>query len=143
VNMLHTAAIVTWMGGLICVVFIVAPAGNASRALDVFNRFGKVAEKSMAVIIVTGVVQSARLHGGVVSIFTTPHGQLLVAKLLVFIFIVWLAARNRRVLFTSAGDMVDRPAVTRREIVMASLIEVGLGIVVLLVTAALVAASLS
>lgn len=143
VDMLHTAAIAAWMGGLVTVVFIVAPAGDAVRAVDVFDRFGKVAERSMAIIVVTGVVQSARLHGGLGSIFTTPHGRLLLLKLAAFAFIVWLAARNRRTLFTTESRTLGRPVATRREIVKASLIEVGLGIVVLVVSAAMVSASLT
>jgi copper transport protein len=142
VGMVHTAAIAVWMGGLVTVVFVVAPSGNATWAVDVFNRFGRFAGRAMALIIVTGVVQSARLHGGVSSLVSTSHGQLLLVKLTIFLLIVRLANRNRRVLFSAQSTSVDRPVATRREVVKASLTEVGLGIVVLLVSAAMVSASL-
>lgn len=143
VGMAHTAAIAVWMGGLVTVVFVVAPSGNATWAVDVFHRFGRFAGRAMALIIVTGVVQSARLHGGIGSLVSTSHGRLLLVKLAVFLFIVRLAARNRRVLFSAQSGSVDRPVATRREVVKASLTEVGLGIVVLLVSAAMVSASLT
>ena len=141
VDVLHTAAATTWLGGLAALVFIVIPQVDTERGVAAFDRFGHVAERAVAVLVVTGIIQMLRLHGYPLSMLTNRHGLLLIFKILLVALMLWLAARNRRELGAQRRREAMQPRTLRRLLVRASLIETAIGGVVLVVTSVLVATS--
>ncbi len=141
VDVLHTAAAATWLGGLAALVFIVIPQVDTERGVAAFDRFGHVAERAVAVLVVTGIIQMLRLHGYPLSMLTNRHGLLLIFKISLVGWMLWLAARNRRELGAQRRREAMQPRTLRRLLVRASLIETAIGGVVLVVTSVLVATS--
>jgi copper transport protein len=141
VDVLHTAAATTWLGGLAALVFIVIPQVDTERGVAAFDRFGQVAERAVAVLVVTGIIQMLRLHGYPLSMLTNRHGLLLIFKISLVGWMLWLAARNRRELGAQRRREAMQPRTLRRLLVQASLIETAIGGVVLVVTSVLVATS--
>jgi copper transport protein len=141
VDVLHTAAAATWLGGLAALVFIVIPQVDTERGVAAFDRFGHVAERAVAVLVVTGIIQMLRLHGYPLSMLTNRHGLLLMFKISLVALMLWLAARNRRELGAQRRREAMQPRTLRRLLVRASLIETAIGGVVLVITSVLVATS--
>ena len=141
VDVLHTAAAATWLGGLAALVFIVIPQVDTERGVAAFDRFGHVAERAVAVLVVTGIIQMLRLHGYPLSMLTNRHGLLLIFKISLVGWMLWLAARNRRELGAQRRREAMQPRTLRRLLVRASLIETAIGGVVLVITSVLVATS--
>ena len=140
-DVLHTAAAAVWLGGLAALLFVVVPVVQGDSALVAFRRFGVPAQRAVAVIAVTGVVQTARLHGGVTSLFTGGHGLLLLAKVSLVAMMLRLAARNRRLLHSGAAPGGLRAGRTREIVLRATAREAALGLGVIALTAVLVAVS--
>ena len=139
VDVLHTAAAATWLGGLAALVFVVIPKVDTERGVAAFDRFGRVAERAVAALVVTGIIQMLRLHGNPLSMLTNRHGLLLIVKISLVALMLWLAARNRRELGAQRRRESTQPKTLRRLLVRASLIETAIGAVVLVITSVLVA----
>ena len=139
VDVVHTAAASTWLGGLAALVFVVIPKVDTERGVAAFDRFGRVAERAVAVLVVTGIIQMLRLHGNPLSMLTNRHGLLLIFKISLVALMLWLAARNRRELGAQRRRESTQPKTLRRLLVRASLIETAIGAVVLVITSVLVA----
>ena len=139
VDVLHTAAAATWLGGLAALVFVVIPKVDTERGVAAFDRFGHVAERAVAVLVVTGIIQMLRLHGNPLSMLTNRAGLLLILKISLVALMLWLAARNRRELGAQRRRESTQPKTLRRLLVRASLIETAIGGIVLVITSVLVA----
>jgi len=97
-DVIHVLAISAWLGGLAVVLAVVIPSVKPDQALPAFLRFGYAAERAVPIIIITGLVQSFRLHQSVGSLLTSDHGLLLLAKTGVVLAMLSLGNRNRKVL---------------------------------------------
>ena len=90
-DMIHLAAISTWVGALLVLAFI-------SRGSDVENeakRFSQMATWSMPIVVVTGVVQGLHLMGGISTITQSNFGKLLLLKTLLVACVVLLGSKAR------------------------------------------------
>jgi copper transport protein len=141
VDMAHTAASAIWLGGLIVLIFLVAPRIEDAHLLNVFMKFGDVAKFAVITIIVTGVIQTLRLHSGITTLFTSSHGQILLLKLVVVALMLKVGDINRRRLLRYAGSPSVAIERKRALLVRASCTEAAIGAVVVAVTAALVTSS--
>jgi copper transport protein len=141
VDVAHTAAVVYWLGGLAALLLVVAPRLGVHDAVAAYRRFGHGARIAVPVIIATGVVQTARLHGGVTTLFTTGHGRLMIVKLALVAVMLRYADRNRRLLARSPMTVSDLRL--RRDLTVTALAETGVGLGVIAVTAVLVTSSLT
>lgn len=117
VDVVHLAAAAVWLGGLAMVVFAVV----ADTA--VVRRFSSVAFVAVIVIAATGALQSWRQVGSLDALRHTTYGNLLVAKVALFVGMVALAAWSRRWLRRAAGESLRRS--------VAAEAAVGVGVVVL------------
>ena len=142
VDMAHTAAATVWLGGLTVLVFIVIPTVSTEQGVRAFLRFSPVARAAVITLAATGVLQTARLHDGLSSLFGSSHGRLLLLKIVLVVGMLRFAAINQRVLRDSARLTRGTPAEQRRRLTRASVVEAGIGLAVVVVTAALVSASL-
>jgi copper transport protein len=125
----HLAAGALWLGGLVIVAVVVLRRLGEEEAGRVATRFSSVAAVCVAVVVVTGAVQSWRQLGSVAGLQDTTYGRLLVVKVVLVAVVVVLGAMSRSRL--RAGDRSLRSSVRAEAL---------LGAVVLVVTSLLVAA---
>lgn len=141
VDVVHTASVAVWLGGLSVFALLVAPGLSAEQVLEGFRRFGRVAQWAVVLIVVTGVIQTLRLHTTLVTLLTESHGRWLALKLVVVAMMLRVGDINRRRMLRNLPEESDvvssHVAMVRR----ASLTEVALGGVVMLLTTVLVTSS--
>jgi putative copper resistance protein D len=95
---LHLGGVAFWLGALLPLRQMCGAAGDADQALvlaDVADRFGRIAQHVVAVLIVAGVAYAALLLGSVTALLTTGYGRALLVKILLVAGLLGLAARNR------------------------------------------------
>jgi putative copper resistance protein D len=119
----HLLGAGAWLGGLAALValFTRLVRSPTTRAMDacaeVTARFGNWAALSVAVIILTGIVNACYLLPGVRALLETPYGNILLLKLLVFSIMLVIAAANRTrltvILRADGGDAAARLAAAR------------------------------
>ncbi len=138
-DVIHVLAVSAWLGGLALLLAVVIPAVTSEQAITAFIRFGQAAERAVPLIIVTGLIQSFRLHQNVGSLFTSDHGMLLLSKIGVVLGILSLGNRNRKVLRNRKSFIGPRAGISRAQIVQRSIYELIFGAVAIGITSVLVA----
>ena len=137
-DVLHTASISVWLGGLIAIVFVVLPMVDPEQGMQSFSRFSYIAKRAVALIVVTGSIQTLRLHGNPISLLSNSHGLLLLLKIALVGFMLWLAYGNEQIVqrfqLSQSGSLTQSRDRLRR----ASITELLVGLIVILVTAILV-----
>ena len=137
-DVLHTVSISVWLGGLIAIVFVVLPMVDPEQGLQSFSRFSYIAKRAVALIVITGSIQTLRLHGNPLSLFANSHGLLLLLKIALVGFMLWLAYGNEQIVqrfqLSQSGSLTQSRDRLRR----ASITELLVGLIVILVTAILV-----
>jgi len=97
----HLLAAGAWLGGLLPLAYVLAVArqspsperyGDANIAL---LRFSGIGYTAVAVLVVSGLINSWFLIGSVSALLDSPYGQLLLAKVCLFAGMLTLAAANR------------------------------------------------
>jgi copper transport protein len=133
----HHAAAAAWIAGLAIVGWIVIPTTTPDVLISAVRRFSRVAAVSVAVLIVTGLIQTVRLVGTPMNLLDADHGRYLVAKLVVLAGMLGIANVNRRRIDTRLDDpsTVDRHLGSLRKAVVA---EFAIGLVIVAITAAMV-----
>ena len=139
-QMTHLIAAGLWLGGLVPLGLLlrraVRPDGAAyvplaRAALPHFSQAGYVA---VALIALTGTVNSIMLVGSFHGLVATPYGRLLIAKLALFIAMVGLALVNR---FRLMPRLSEAPGVPLRALYRSVMVEQALGLAILAVVAVL------
>ena len=90
-DMIHLAAISTWVGALLALAVISKDNNVENEA----KRFSLMATWSMPVVVVTGVVQGLHLLGGISTITETNFGKLLLLKTLLVGAVVVFGSKAR------------------------------------------------
>ncbi len=108
-TVVHLAAMSIWFGGLVLVVLAPAPGGFWATV----TRFSPWALGSVAALAITGGINGWRQLGSLSGLTDSSYGRWLVVKLVLVVFVVGLAAFNRRTIHTR-GD--DAGALVRRSI---------------------------
>ena len=141
-DVVHTAAASIWLGGLAVLVLFISPLVSSRDLFRSFQRYGQVAKPAVIALVVTGVVQTLRLHGGIGSLFTESHGRLLLLKIALVAITLRLGDINRK---RVSSKMMENPHIfdTRMAVLLRmGTMEIVSGTAILAVTAALVGASL-
>ena len=140
-DVIHSAAAAAWLGGLIVFVLFVVPSLQPAQSFEAFRRFGDVAKYAVIAMVATGVIQTLRLHGSIITLFTQNHGRWLLLKLVLVALMLKIGDINRRRLLRKMPDndeaFAGRVALLRR----ASITEIANGGLVMVVTAFLVSSS--
>mgnify|MGYP000011418841 FL=1 len=140
-DVIHTAAAAAWLGGLIIFVLFVIPSLQPAQSFEAFRKFGDMAKYAVIAMVATGVIQTLRLHGSIITLFTQNHGRWLLLKLVLVALMLKIGDINRRRLLRKMPDndeaFAGRVALLRR----ASITEIVNGGLVMLVTAFLVSSS--
>ena len=100
VDGLHLLAAGSWLGALVPLISVLgrASAGGEAERVAAARRFSTLGIAAVCAIFLSGVLNTASTVGDFFSILDTPYGELLVAKVALFVVIVVLAAVNRVVL---------------------------------------------
>ena len=143
VDIAHHAAAALWITGLLVVGLFATRQLSGPRLAPVVERLSTAAGVAVAVIVLTGIIQSLRLVGSPGDLLAADHGKYLAVKLVVVAAMLGVAALNRRSVRNgqlraagaagAAGGGVDTQRL-RRSI----LVEFGLGLVVIGITSAMV-----
>jgi copper transport protein len=148
VDWLHLSAVAVWIGGLLCLVFVLPVAVHASLATGdrvlsrAVKRFSNLALISVGVIVATGIFQAWLEIGSWGGLVQTAYGLGVTAKILLLLGMLALAAFNlllvRPGLARQAATGSSAAASTlARRFSAAVRIELALGVVVLAVAAIL------
>lgn len=92
----HFAAAGAWIGGLAVVGLVAVRFASTDDLVVIVPRFGRVAAVSVAILAVTGVLQTIRLEGSPFRVFEVAHGRWLVLKLVILAAMLWIADINRK-----------------------------------------------
>ena len=142
VDVLHVAASAVWLGGLAVLALAVIPFIDAKSALLTYTRYGRYAQYAVITIVVTGLIQTLRLHGvSLSSLFGERHGQILLLKIVAVGLMLKVGDVNRRRLLKNVPTE-DSPMIKRSTLLLrASYTELVCGVVVLALTSILVTSS--
>lgn len=155
-DVLHLAAMATWLGGLVVLTLRVLPAHDGEDLREVMPAFSRVAFSSVCVLAVTGTYRSWSELGVPAALTSTTYGRLLLAKLAAVAVLLalgnlgrnWVHARYPVTVVHATGGVgpgarlapADESAATDVQRLRHSVAaEVVLAAVVLAITAALVA----
>ena len=137
---LHVLGAGVWMGTLLAVLAVGIPAaltagpGAGGAVLAMVRAFSPMALAAGAVVGLTGVVNTVFQLGALPDLWTTGYGRALLIKLVLLGGVGALGLYNWRVVLPRLGSEAGA-----RHLRRSARAELGLGIVVLLVTAVLVA----
>lgn len=133
----HHAAAAGWIAGLAIVGWVAIPTTTPDVLVPVVRRFSQVAATCVAVLVITGVVQSIRLVGSPGALFDADHGRYLAIKVAILVAMLGIANANRRRVDARLHEPSDLPnhlGALRRAVVA----EFAIGLVIIGVTAAMV-----
>ena len=134
----HLVAAGAWFGGLGPLALLLAAAREANNpawaqiAAGATARFSTVGLVSVATLFATGIINVLMLVGNVATLMEGDYGRLLMLKIVIFLLMVAVACVNRLYLMPRMAE-VGRVRQLQRN----CLIEIGLGVAVLLIVAAL------
>ena len=148
VNAIHVAAMAVWLGGLGALLLVLpaatrsaaAPADRSRLLTGPLARFSTLALAMVALIMATGLIQAYVYVRHFGDLFSTGYGRAVLAKFLLLLCVMGVAAFNRRdsvprlEAIAERGESPGRPGVLLRRALRA---EVALLAVVIGVTAAL------
>jgi len=95
---LHLGGVAFWLGALLPLRQMCGATGDVNSAAvlaEIADRFGRIAQHVVPVLIVAGMTYAALLLGSVVALVTTGYGLVLLVKILLVAGLLGLAARNR------------------------------------------------
>lgn len=142
-GMIHTASVAVWLGGLAVFVLFVLPVVSTQEGFNAFRRFGDAAQIAVVTMIVTGLIQSLRLHGTFITLLTEGHGRWLLMKVVLVAVMLKIGDINRKRVIRRLPQteiaLEKRMSLLRR----ASLTEIANGGVVVAVSTVLATASFS
>jgi len=102
-DLLHLLSAGVWIGALVSLTIVILGSlgtrtkDDALLAYNALESFSRIGAAVVAVLVLSGIVNSWFLIGPdkLSGLFTTPYGQLLLLKLLLFAVMLVLAAANR------------------------------------------------
>ena len=94
---LHVAAMAVWLGGLVVLAAAVLTRDDVEEVRVASWRFSRVAFWCVVTLVVTGVLQTWRLVGGLDALRDEEYGRILVVKLVVFAFMLVVASFSREI----------------------------------------------
>lgn len=150
VDTVHVLSMSAWLGGLVMLLVAVAIGVRALSSAErtplvaaVASRFSRLAMVAVALLLLSGIVQSVVFVNSLEAFIDTAYGRLVLAKIALFLGLISLGAYNQRRLLpglrrVAGGAEEPGRAATLLRLSVAS--EVALALVVLGVVSVLVAA---
>jgi len=96
-DVVHLAAAAIWVGGLIPLLLLLRPSLPLTplKRYDVVRRFSTLAAWSVALLVVSGLVNTWFMTNGFRDLIGTDYGDLLLVKIALFVVMLGFAALNR------------------------------------------------
>ena len=141
-DVLHLLAAAIWIGALVILTGVAARASSptdVALARDDLKSFSALGTGVVLVIVVTGLINSTVLIGvdRISRLPSDPYGQILLAKIALFVAMLGLAAFHRFVLVPSLERQHLTPEAALSRLKVSVGIETGLGVLVLVAVAAM------
>jgi putative copper resistance protein D len=137
----HLLAAGAWLGALVPLIWLASARPESEATGEAMLRFSGIGYLSVATLVFTGVINVWMILGPPWKLFDTAYGRLLSVKLVLFLFMLALAAVNRTRLTPRLVGVAGRPVVRRPETIARLrrnvLAETALGLLVVAVVAAL------
>lgn len=131
---LHLLAGGAWLGGLLPLYLLLRETEPGDPVIkDGVTHFSQMGYVAVALIAVTGTINSWMLVGSVGALFGTPYGRLLSAKIALYLVIVGLALGNRLLL----APRIGRDAAATTALARSVVAEQALGFAILAVVSVL------
>jgi putative copper resistance protein D len=127
-DFLHLAAAGLWLGGLLPFTLILLHSSGPAHELS--RRFSALATASVLILLPTGIANSWFALPSIAALTGTLYGQLLLAKIGLFLLMLAFAAVNRFVLVPQLASEASAKRSTAR-LVIHSGCEIALGVVIL------------
>ena len=151
VRWLHLMAAFTWLGGLIFMNVVLTPAVASKGIPPQFirlmgmKRFSSFAWGSIAVLVVTGALNTVATLGSVGNFIATPYGIVLAIKIILVALMIGVTAENNLILAPKLAAGAPQPPEgpspktlgIQRRLVRLSYLNLALGLTVLLLVAIL------
>lgn len=138
---LHLIAAAAWIGGLVSLVLLLWAAHRSkaiAAARHAVGRFSILGIVSVAVLLLTGTVNTVILVGSPRGLIFTNYGQLLLVKLGLFAVMLGLAAVNRfRLTPELASSGNEQSLVALRRLIRNSVIETACGLSIIAIVGVL------
>jgi len=134
----HHAAAALWIAALVIVGLIATTHLDATQLHPVVDRLSRAATFSVALIVVTGLVQSIRLVGNPAQLFDADHGRYLGIKLLAVGAMLVFASFNRRRVKAGLGHTEVVTSANVAQLRRTIIVEFAVGLVVIGITSAMV-----
>jgi copper resistance protein D len=126
-DILHLSASGIWLGALLP--FAIALVRHPDAAAALTRRFSALATACVLVLAASGIVDGWMILGGIDALTGTPYGQLLLAKIALFLLMLAFAGVNRFVLTPRLAT--SNSANARLRLVIHSGCEITLGLAIL------------
>jgi len=137
-DIVHMVAAALWLGALAALTLLLLrrTARDAPAIHRALRRFSGLGSLAVALLVLTGLVNSGFLVGPteIPRLGSSPYGQLLIAKLALFVLMLGLAAANRFRLTPALGSVLDGGEDPRRVLAWlrrSVVAEIAIGILVL------------
>ncbi len=141
IGIAHVTAVAVWFGGAALLVRVVLAGPGEADLVGAVRGFRRLANPALVVTVITGLIEMGIHLGGLGKLAHTTYGRVLVIKILAVAVMAVVATANRqyaRQRFARARHLDARPAAKLQRSVRT---EVSVGLVVFLLTAAMVGSS--
>ncbi|MFL6044079.1 MAG: copper resistance D family protein [Propionibacteriaceae bacterium] len=110
---LHVLATCAWLGGLVALAAVLIPGEKVQELDQLIPRFSRVAQLSVATLVVTGIVHALAVAGGVYQLASSRYGLVLLIKITIFGLMLLMGNEGRkyaaRAAFRQSHLQLDAP----------------------------------
>jgi putative copper resistance protein D len=139
---LHLVAAAAWLGGLVPLAVLLRwslQADHIQQAplLDVLRHFSNLGIAAVAVLLVSGAINTVFSIDSLDALFASTYGRLLLLKIALFVAMATFAAINRLKWMPALAARADTPAAPRavQQIHVNAFTEISLGIIIVVLVA--------
>jgi putative copper export protein len=93
---LHVLATCAWLGGLVALAAVLIPGEKVQELDRLIPRFSRVAQLSVATLVVTGIVHALAVTGGVNQLASSRYGLVLLIKITIFGLMLLMGNEGRK-----------------------------------------------
>ena len=93
---LHVLATCAWLGGLVALAAVLIPGEKVQELDRLIPRFSRVAQLSVVILVVTGIVHALAVAGGVYQLASSRYGLVLLIKITIFGLMLLMGNEGRK-----------------------------------------------
>lgn len=93
---LHVLATCAWLGGLVALAAVLIPGEKVHELDRLIPRFSRVAQLSVATLVITGIVHALAVAGGVYQLASSRYGLVLLIKIAIFGLMLLMGNEGRK-----------------------------------------------